>query len=147
MYYFAYGSNMNPERMEDRNVNFTMMGQAVLKGYRLQFNKLASRNPGEGFANIEHRENEVVEGILYDIPEAEIEKLDVFEGYPHHYNRSKLKVKFKDSELEAVVYIAQGDKIKEGLKPARSYLHHLLAAEKYLTPEYMKKLHDQETLD
>jgi len=148
MYYFAYGSNMNPERMKERDVSFTMMKKAVLKGYRLQFNKLASGNPSEGYANIEPWDKGIVEGILYDISEADIKKLDKHEGYPAHYSRINLKVKLKDSdELEAVVYIAQADRVKEGLKPRRAYLQHLLAGEKLLSPEYIKQLRLQETLD
>jgi gamma-glutamylcyclotransferase len=50
--YFAYGSNMDPERMRERNITFSQRICAVLKGYRLEFNRVASRNPQEGYANV-----------------------------------------------------------------------------------------------
>ena len=41
MLYFAYGSNMNQERMKTRKTNFQFRTGAVLKGYELTFNKKA----------------------------------------------------------------------------------------------------------
>lgn len=81
MYYFAYGSNMNEERMTKRGVDFTTRQFGVLKGYRLVFNKKASAGDWT-YANIEIDENDIVEGILYQISEAGIDSLDKFEGYP-----------------------------------------------------------------
>ena len=51
--YFAYGSNMNPRRMESRGVDVYSMKPAVLKDFELLFNKLSSSYHGEGFANIQ----------------------------------------------------------------------------------------------
>ena len=41
MFYFAYGSNMNAERMTTRKTDFEYRGMAMLKGYALSFNKIA----------------------------------------------------------------------------------------------------------
>lgn len=148
MRYFAYGSNMNPERMIERGVSFTSRERAVLKGWRLKFNKVSSINAREGYANIERDDNSVVEGILYTIEDKDIEKLDTFEGYPKHYNRVVLKVK-KDNgeEVEALVYIANPDKVKDGLKPSKEYLNHLLRGCDLLSENYCNMLRNWETLD
>ena len=148
MRYFAYGSNMNPERMTERGVSFTSRERAVLKGWRLKFNKVSSINAREGYANIERDDNSVVEGILYTIDDKDIEKLDTYEGYPKHYNRVVLKVK-KDNgeEVEALVYIANPDKVKDGLKPSKEYLNHLLRGCDLLSENYCNMLRNWETLD
>lgn len=41
MLYFAFGSNMNLDRMKSRNTNFEFRTGAVLYGYKLTFNKKA----------------------------------------------------------------------------------------------------------
>ena len=55
MKYFAYGSNCNPAVMKRKGVSFTSRQRAVLRGFRLLFNKKATRAslPEDiGFANI-----------------------------------------------------------------------------------------------
>lgn len=147
MKYFAYGSNMNPQRMKDRRIRFTSRIPASLPGYSLRFNKVASRNSQEGFANIVPAVNDVVEGVLYDIYDADLQKLDEYEGYPEHYDRQKLTVLTAAGEEEAIAYIACPDKIREGLKPTRKYLAHLLAAKDMLSEDYYLRLLCCDTLD
>jgi len=80
VYYFAYGSNMNPERMMERNVGFSQRRRAILKGLRLKFNKVSEGNHKEGFANIVHDRNELIEGVLNKIMKSDLLKLDLVEG-------------------------------------------------------------------
>jgi cation transport regulator ChaC len=147
--YFAYGSNMDHDRMRERRVKIFKSEWANLRGWRLEFNKKAMRNPvNEGYANIMRDNNSVVEGILYEILEDDIKSLDIAEGYPAHYDRIKVKVSLKHGqEVEAITYVAKPDKIGNGLKPSREYLEHLLKACPYLTEEYCEKLRKTETLD
>ncbi len=149
MRYFAYGSNMNPEQMKKRGIRFKKRERAVIKGWRLEFNKMASRNPDrEGYANIVKDDKEFVEGILYEIAEKDIQKLDRYEGCPNHYYRISVKVILESSnEVEAITYIANPNKVKEGLKPSKEYLSHLLKGCDLLSKEYCEKLRKYETLD
>ena len=148
MKYFAYGSNMDPDQMRERGINFSKREHAILEGWRLKFNKVASRNPKEGYANIEKNGDSSVEGILYTIQDLDIEKLDRYEGYPHHYEKLRVRVKLDDGgEEEAITYIAKSDKVKEGLKPSKDYLNHLLKGCDLLSEEYCEKLRKWETLD
>jgi len=148
MRYFAYGSNMDPERMRKRSISFSQRIRAVLEGYRLEFNKVASRNPQEGYANVVKFEKGIVEGVLYEIPDSDLSKLDRFEGYPDHYDRLMIKVQLDDGQkLEAIIYIAQPDRIAEGLKPSRDYLDHLLAARDILSESYRRELEAWQPLD
>jgi gamma-glutamylcyclotransferase len=148
MKYFAYGSNMDSERMSERTIRFSQRTHAILKGYRLDFNKVASRNPQEGYANVVKFENGIVEGVLYEIPDSDLSKLDTHEGYPDHYDRIKVNVTLDDwQDVEAVAYIAQPNKVRDGLKPSRDYLNHLFAAKDLLSESYRRKLEAWQPLD
>ena len=147
VYYFAYGSNMNPERMLERGAEFAHRQRYTLSGYRLEFNKISSRNPGTGSANIVPDENGVVEGIVYRITVDGLYNLDRFEGYPDNYGRIRLTLDLEGSRETIKTYSAMPDKIKEGLRPLKSYLEHLLRARDDLTPEYYEYLKNIETFD
>ncbi len=117
--YFAYGSNMDPERICKRlSKPIETLGRehAILRGYRLEFNKISSNNPEEGYANIVPDEDSLVEGILYKVTEEDIKKLDYYEGYFEHYYKENVKVVLDNGdEVEAITYIAQPDKVRDGL--------------------------------
>ena len=140
MYYFAYGSNMDKSRMEERSCVFKTATSAVLKEYKLVFNKRSFKDPTMGFGNIEKNENSIVEGILYELDDSMIHILDKYEGYPKHYNRVKLTVNTSTKIIEADVYIANTEWISENLTPSAEYLSHFLAGEKYLSSKYFEDL-------
>jgi len=148
MNYFAYGSNMDRKRMEKRGVTIFSMQRARLEGFRLVFNKISSGSSNEGYANIVKDPDGAVEGILYEINDSDISKLDKYEGYPEHYRKIKVTVMLDNGQaVSAVTYVANPDKIRDGLKPSKEYLNHLLAAKDFFSPEYYKKLKATETID
>lgn len=131
MRYFAYGSNISTNRMIDRGIKYSNREFTILNGYKLVFNKKASKGD-YSFANIEISNTDHVEGYIYEISDSDILVLDKFEGYPNHYNRIYLK------EINAIVYIANDNKVVEGLKPQKEYLDLILEGE--FSKEYHKKL-------
>ena len=149
MKYFAYGSNMDPNRMKEREINFTSRQHAVLKKYSLRFNKMASKNPEkEGKGNIISDVDEFVEGALYEIKSSDRNKLDKAEGYPVHYDRISVLVQLDDGKLiQSFTYVAQPMMIRNGLKPTREYLNYYLAANDILSKRYYRKLESFATLD
>lgn len=146
MKYFAYGSNMDKERMLERELNFTSRQFAKLPGYKLMFNKISQK---QGMvSNIEQSNSDFIEGVLYEFPDSDISKLDKAEGYPNHYDRIKVTVLTKDgTQTEATTYIAKQDKIINGLHPTKKYLNHLLAGKDILSKEYFDKLSNTQTSD
>lgn len=89
-----------------------------------------------------------MEGVLYEIEDSGISKLDKYEGYPDHYGRRSVKVQLDDGqEVEAITYVANSDKIRDGLKPSNKYLSHLLKGCDLLPKEYYKRLMELETLN
>jgi gamma-glutamylcyclotransferase len=141
--YFAYGSNCNSEVMRRKGVPYTSRCRAVLRGYRLLFNKRALRErlPEQiGFANINPSKDSWVEGILYEIPEEGLETLDRSERYPEHYDRVETTVETDEGPVRCWVYRAQPDKIADGLIPSRNYLNHILSGKDFLSRQYFEAL-------
>lgn len=123
MKYFAYGTNMNKEQISDRCSYAEPLSCAKYPEHKLIFNS-------RGVATIIPDSNSVVYGVLYEITQECLNKLDSFEGYPKHYDRKEIKVVNKDGDLvEATVYIAndteegepRGDDLRKALKGAKQH--------------------------
>ena len=148
MNYFAYGSNCNPVVMKRKGVSYTSRRRAVLRRYRLLFNKKAYRESlpdSIGFANINEDSEGIVEGTLYDICVEHLDLLDQSERYPDHYGRIRVVVETDDGPIECFAYQAQPDKLATGLVPSRNYLNHILAANDFLSRQYYDALDQSQT--
>jgi cation transport regulator ChaC len=147
MKYFAYGSNIDKERMSGRKINFTSRQFAKLSGFKLVFNKKA-KDGDFTYANIVSSENDFVEGAVYEFPDDEITYLDKKEGYPEHYNKVQLTLTDQSGDqIQAITYVAQANKTVDGLLPQIKYLKHLLAGQDILSKEYFDKLNKTMTCD
>lgn len=126
-WYFAYGSNMNVDRMLERGAPFTQRKRGVMVDHRLVFNKVTSKYPGHGVANVVPERGFEVRGILYEVDRAGIAALDGFEGVRGgHYVRVTLPVAMGDgTSVDAFVYVAHPDRVEEGLTPHEDYFYHL----------------------
>ena len=136
-YYFAYGSNMNPERMNSRHLKVLSARSAVLDGFGLRFNKRSRRDANLACANIVFAPDERVEGVLYQLENSsEIIKLDPHEGTPFMYSREQFFVHSDGGKIATWIYVANPAVIDNSIKPARWYVEHLLAGKPFLTTEY-----------
>jgi gamma-glutamylcyclotransferase len=153
IWYFAYGSNMNPARLADQRLKerAVQMGPRIggrLDGWRLVFNKIARVPEGAAAGNIVEAPGEIVHGTLNQMPEAGLAVLDIWEGVAGgHYERRAVPVVRADTgeTVEAVAYVAL--KVAEGLKPTREYLSHLLAGRDLLPDDYWLRLKATPTFD
>ena len=143
--YFAYGSNMDFKRLEEREISFEFIGLGILENYELQFNKIAKNKTGIGYANVVNKQRGKVEGLLFSIENIQI--LDRYEGFPEHYMKENLSICFLNERIEATVYVAAPDKIGQNLMPEKAYLNRLLAAKQYLSQEYFDFLESTKTID
>lgn len=142
-FYFAYGSNCNIDVMQRKAVRFTSRRRAALRGFRLLFNKKSEREllpDAIGFANINEEPDGIVEGILYEIVDADMPALDASERYPDHYNRIRIVVEAESGSVECWVYKAQPDMVCDRLVPSRNYLNHILAGREFLSQQYYEAL-------
>ena len=137
---FAYGSNMCSGRFRAYAVSPEGEGPAaLLPAYRLVFNKRSQ--DGSGKANVEPDESSHVWGVLYTIPDSDIETLDGGEGAA--YRRVRIPVRITDADTtEAWVYLASRPSNDAALRPYSWYKRFLVegAHEHALPPEYITAL-------
>lgn len=123
MYYFAYGANMDEQTLAERGVEFSLVATGKVRNLRLVFHKPGI--DGTGKADLQDDPGAVVEGIVWDVPETSLARLDVYEGVDKgHYRRCRLKIQTSLGELDCTAYRAA--KFKGGLRPSRLYLGKLL---------------------
>lgn len=152
-WYFAYGSNMNAERLFDARLKPEGVARGAriggrLDGWRLAFNKRVRRREGAGAGNIVPATGDAVFGTLNALPLRGFEVLDRWEGVATgDYERRILTVVRLDTgdTVEAIAYVAL--LTSENLKPTRDYLGHLLAGHDLLPRTYWEKLRAVATLD
>ena len=81
MLYFAYGSNLNHFQMKRRCKDSIFLKKYELKGYKLNFRSKYRA------ADIEKKNNSVVQGALFKISKTDEKKLDLYEDYPILYKK------------------------------------------------------------
>jgi len=140
-YYFAYGSNMNPDRVRRRQMLFDHHQAGTLRDFRLAFNKRSVKFIGAASANVMMQKGAVTEGVVYRLKQAdEITRMDPYEGYPLRYDRLSLTVVCADGPLSAWVYVANQEYIDNSLRPTSWYLRHMLAGKEFLSESYIEQL-------
>jgi gamma-glutamylcyclotransferase (GGCT)/AIG2-like uncharacterized protein YtfP len=121
MLYFAYGSNMHPERLRRRVPSCAAIGVAKLSGYALAFSKRGRDGSGK-CTLIEAEERAArVHGVLYRIDPSHREDLDEAEGLGVGYQRLTVDVFVERDGHSAFTYIAQRDYLDPGLRPYEWY--------------------------
>ena len=124
MKYFAYGSNMleqwlhSPDRVPAAN----FAGVGFVRGRRLHFHKKSEDESGKCDIPESGNDTEIVYGVLYEIPDSDICRLDRAEGVGHGYTQSKLMVSVKgQTPVSATVYLADASHIDSRLLPYEWY--------------------------
>ena len=141
-HYFAYGSNMNPDRVRERGIAFTAAAGARLLNLALVFDKRSVR-AGEAHANIVYAPGDEVQGVLYRLATPhQIEKMDPFEKAPVNYGRDVVVVQdlAQGTSVTAWTYFANDAVREAGRHPPQAYLDHLLAGRPFLTAAYYEQL-------
>ena len=95
-YYFAYGSNMDTQRMQARCPGARLVGPVTLAGFRL-----AERL----YADIEQQDGATVDGILWAVTKQHLKRLDECEGTANGvYRRRICTVVTEGNAMTAVAY-------------------------------------------
>ena len=81
MYNFAYGSNMSTAYLHQYCPSAKAVMTAVLPNYEIQFRRYSTDLAG-GISTIIETPGRLVEGVIYEIPQPEIEALDILEDVP-----------------------------------------------------------------
>ena len=116
--YFAYGSNCNLDQMAHRCPDATLMGTAILHNYELLFR---GNGRGNGVATIGRRPGDCVYGTLWKLtPECE-RALDQYEGYPHLYEKHRVRVFDSGKAAHSVMVYIMTDRFHEPTMPSSLY--------------------------
>ena len=91
MFYFAYGANLNIRNMSVRCPNAKPIVPITLNNMQLVF---------RGVADIEHKQDAILHGAIWDITDECEASLDIFEGYPTLYRKEWFQVKLSDQLAE-----------------------------------------------
>ena len=117
---FAYGSNMASSEMEAWCPEHRFLGPARLDGFRVEFRRRSIRWGG-GAADIVPAPGESVWGVLYEVADGELDRLDEKEGEGFAYRRRPVEVEHDGERLRAVAYEVI-DKEPEQVAPTPEYL-------------------------
>lgn len=150
--YFAYGSNMNLPYLKSwltqrggRPDGIRGASPASLAGYRLAFNFPAT---GGHTANLVEAKDGVVHGVLMEIDEQTLQRLEQKDNVPRAYQRAKVTVSDTEGKTrdDVIALIAPADRCKEGA-PSKKYLEQLVkGAEDFKLPaDYVATLRATET--
>ena len=85
MLYLAYGSNLNKLQMAKRCPKAKALDNYILKGYKLEFRRVANIKKSS------NKTDQIGCGI-WEITETCEKSLDIYEGYPHLYGKTKIKL-------------------------------------------------------
>lgn len=103
IFYFAYGSNMDPARINERIPTARRVGTGFITGWEVR-ERL--------FADIAPKPRGVVNGVVYLLTETELWALDRYEGYPTTYECRHIMVNLHDEDksgeagrVNALVYV------------------------------------------
>jgi len=129
MLYFAYGSNMDEQRVKAANrcPNARFIFNAVLPGYRLVFAR--GVDAGTCAADAVPDPASLVWGVVYDITDADRRQLDAREGVSGRAYRPKEVLVHPHGDIEQRVMVltyAARDPADRQQPPSREYLDHLL---------------------
>ncbi len=141
MYYFAYGANMDPKRLQEAGVTFAFRERARVLGYKVLMNKKGEL-PKEGRANIIESAAAEAEGVLYKIEEKGMSVVEDIERYPVERERIYVTVVLGVTKIHigAYAYVARPSFVGENLAPTNEYVDHMVAASDKLSVEYIRKL-------
>jgi hypothetical protein len=124
LWYFAYGSNLDPETFVGRRgMRPVESCVAILRGYRLVFD-LPVGGGERGCANVLAAPAESIHGVAYRITATDGERLDATEGVPRAYRRLEVALECPQGALPGFTYCSSLG--RAGRKPSERYLNLLL---------------------
>lgn len=137
MLYFAYGSNMERVLLKRLCPKAKFVTAAVLPDHALAF---SGNSPmwGGGIATILEKPGRQVEGVVWEISEAERKALDEYEGFPSLYLRQEMQVRTHSGKVFAVFAYIMDNPGRE-TPPSKRYKQLLIngAEEHGLSDEYI----------
>jgi len=150
---FAYNELINEDYFKDKGFEYIDKVTVTLSAQRIVFNRLPLEGEGiegQGLPNIEPTPNNagMMEGMLYDMYDTFLPKLDEFHGYPKECNRKVMDLNAHDFHtVRGIVYFAQPNRIGDKLKPSKALMKLFKKSRKEMTMLYFARLMNTRTCD
>jgi len=150
---FAYNELINEDYFKEKGFEYIDKVTVTLSAQRIVFNRLPLGGEGiegQGLPNIEPTPNNagMMEGMLYDMYDTFLPKLDEFHGYPKESNRKVMDLNAHDFHtVRGIVYFAQPDRIGDKLKPSKALMKLFRKSRKEMTMLYFARLMNTRTCD
>ena len=90
--YFAYGSNLDISQMKRRCPESRLISKGSLSDHSLTFNRFSS-GWGGGVADVIQDQDSEVWGLVFEISDSDLERLDRYEGY--HKDQTSMYERWK----------------------------------------------------
>lgn len=141
MYYFAYGSNLSTAFIRDYTPGARFVMKADLPNYKVEFRHY-SENLGGGISSIVEAPGSLVKGVIYDVPESELEQLDILESVPEGIYRRDTYVVLGENGQWQRADLYRVSTPTGPYTPSRRYVEFMIegAREHGLDAEYVEQL-------
>jgi gamma-glutamylcyclotransferase len=141
--YFAYGSNMLRERLQERVLSAQVLTTASLRGRCLVFHKHSTDGSGKCDMALTDCPEDEVHGVVFEIDPAEKTALDRCEGLGYGYHGAQVEVIQSDgTTTTACTYLASPSHVAPPLCPYTWYKDLVLAGARQnrLPAEYIARI-------
>ena len=137
--YFAYGSNLKKEQMNERDVVIYKTYKGFINNYKLEFNKKSI--DGSSKANITKSDGEIVWGVCFELDSDSFENL---KNYEKGYDEQDVIVFDENQNILLTAKTFVSNKICDKL-PTKDYLDKIIEGAKQhgLPKEYIQELEMQ----
>lgn len=114
-FFAAYGVGINRAEMAKRCPTAKLLGASMLRNHRLTFRG----SHAAAVANIELAKGYSVPVLVWDITPADEASLDLYEGFPHLYEKQQFRLRLDGKVVNCMAYVMRGDRPLQ--KPSAFY--------------------------
>lgn len=151
--FFAYDELMNLEVMKEHGLEYKAFFSVTLSSFKVVFNKIPFEKDspeGLGLPNIIPSDDNLgsLEGVLYEMDESFLPKLDEIYHHPEEYKRHVFRFTKHDfTVVKGFTYIANPERTGKKLLPSKAIMKQLKGARKNLQTLYFYRLMGARTVD
>ena len=102
----AYGVGINRAEMAKRCPTAKLLGVSTLRNHRLTFRG----SHAAAVANIEPAKGYSVPVLVWDITSTDEAALDLYEGFPHLYEKHQFRLRHDGKVVDCMAYVMRADR-------------------------------------
>lgn len=151
--FFAYDELMDEKLFLERGLKFNARFCVTLSCWKLVFNKIPLDNGGVekmGLPNIVPTSDNLgmMSGVLYEMDECFLPKLDEIHQHPQEYIRKAMQfIKHDFTRVKGLAYIAPPEKTRDDLTSTKAMIKRLRGVKKSVPMLYFSRLMNTHTAD